>query len=186
MAEDQAISHQAACAKAMRRFGGELRKPDIPEPAEIDAELIAYQSLFRHRARDRWLRAQREAALSAMAFFEAFSPRLTGAVLRGASTDNSPVVLHLFADTEEAVALHLLERGIPQRQLSRRYRWPDGSEREVPVHRVEADGQPFELVVFQRRELSRPPLSRLTARPIERADQAAVRRLLETEGMAPG
>ena len=59
-------------------------------------------------------------ALSAMEVLARFSPRLVGPVLNGTADANSVVNLHVFADSPEAVAMLLDERGIRYSAYERR------------------------------------------------------------------
>src|SRR5205085_5223632 len=89
---------------------GEADARELPEHAEVIAQLRDYQRLFQRDTQPAALRARREAALQAMAFFSDFAPLLHGAVLDGSADERSPVCLQVFAEDPDAFARFLLEQ----------------------------------------------------------------------------
>lgn len=165
--------------RAAERLGAR-RPEDLPDAAQMHAELQAYRALFDPASLDPGrLRRQREAALEAMAFFSDFDPRLAGPVLDGSAGPADPVVLHLHADDPDAVARLLHERGAPARQRSRRLRLAPGEPSEVPCWELSAGDLPFELWVLPAGAARAAPRDPLGEGALPRAGTAALRRLLD-------
>lgn len=182
LAEGSTASIAAARQKAAERLGA----PDSrawPSNQEVSEALADYQRLFGGRHYDERLQRLRATALQAMKLLEGFSPRLVGPVLSGTATATSPVNLHVFCDTSEAVGLFLEDHGIPCRLGERALEREPGSLTTRPVYTFIAGETAIELVVFPRLGLRQAPLSSLDGRPMPRADRAAVEALLEA---APG
>lgn len=102
----------AAKNKAAERLGI-LDTNQLPTNREIEQALIEYQRLFCSDEQPEIVRQLRQAAVKAMKLFSDFSPKLVGSVLAGTSDANSPVHLHIFADTSEALSVFLLNQHIP-------------------------------------------------------------------------
>lgn len=130
--------------RAARSFGGEGR--DLPTMDELHAAVRDYQRLFRGADQALALRRLREAALEAMATLAAFQPRLHGPVLDGTADAASPVLLQVFPETPEQLALWLEERAIPARSVERRLRLPGGELARLPAWTFTAGGVDFELM----------------------------------------
>ncbi len=180
MAIDGVRDFGVAKRKAAERLGA----PDtqnLPRNIEVEAELVAYQSLFMGENQPQQLTRLRDAALNAMQFFKAFEPRLTGSVLSGTAGQHSDVNLHLFAETPEEVVLHLINAGIPFDDLERRFRLNREVSETLPAMRFIADGVTVEVVVFPLNGLRQSPLSAVDGKPMERASIARVEALLAEE-----
>lgn len=177
IAESGIGDYQLAKRKAAARLGIH-DDAALPRNDEIQAALREYQRLFAgpdHAAR---LRRLRQAALQAMDFFAAFSPRLVGPVLDGTADARSPVQLHLHSDDQEAVARFLQDQRIPADVGVRRLRMDRQRTAEVTVWGFAADGVHFELAVLPQQALRQAPLSPVDGQPMARASRAQLERLL--------
>lgn len=167
----------AAKRKAAERLGA----PDtqnLPRNTEVEAELAAYQRLFRDRDQARRVRELRAAALSAMRFFERFEPRLAGSVLSGTAGAYSDVNLHVFADAPEDVAVFLMGANVPYEQAQRRLRVDRDDYVTFPAVRFLAGDIEIEAVIFPLNGLRQAPRSPLDGKPMARANIRRVEELL--------
>jgi hypothetical protein len=176
MAEGQGLDCESAKRKAAVEMGGILGR-DEPSCDEVEEQLRAYQRLFRPHQPE-VLRRLRQEAVKAMRFLKDFEPRLVGSVLSGTADNNSPITLHLFADTPEQVMLHLLNADMPFREGQRNLRYRDGSVRAYPLFSLLAGGQPVDLVVMPLKALREPPAGYGEGGVMERASVRKVERLL--------
>ena len=167
----------AAKRKAAERLGA----PDtqnLPRNIEVEAELSAYQRLFREQDQPLRLRQLRVAALDAMRFFERFDPRLTGSVLSGTAGAHSDINLHLFVDSPEEIHLFLLEANVPYEQSQRRLRVDRDEYATYPSVRFLAGEIQVEAVIFPLNGLRQAPRSPLDGKPMSRANLRRVEELL--------
>ncbi|MGH8152757.1 MAG: hypothetical protein ACREPF_08505 [Rhodanobacteraceae bacterium] len=157
----------------------------LPRNREIEEALREHQRLFRGDAQPRALRERRDAARDAMRLLERFDPRLVGAVLEGTADTHSPVCLHVFDDSPEAVAGFLRDRGITFEARARMLRVDRQRNAEFPVLLFDAGGASVDVTVFPRDALRQAPLDPIDERPQQRASLAALEELLaELPGMA--
>ncbi len=168
----------AAKRKAADRFGV-TDSAVLPKNTEIEAALAEYQRLFGGASHARSLHAQRRAALQAMRKLSDFEPRLVGPVLAGTATAHSDVQLHLFADSPESVAIHLMDQGIPHEITARRVKMNADRVLEYPGVRFEINDQPIEATVFPADGIRQAPVSPVDGRPMRRADLSELEALLE-------
>src|SRR6201996_8849912 len=150
----------------------------LPKNVEIETALRAHQRLFGRETHDSTLKEQRRVALEAMRLLAEFSPRLVGSVLNGTATDHSDINLHLFAETSEAVAIRLLDIGVPHEFYERRVKMD--AERSVsrPALRFGADGRTVDATVFPIDGIRQSPYSPVDGRPMKRADAREVAELV--------
>lgn len=175
----------AAKRKAAERLGA----PDthnLPRNVEVEAELVAYQTLFMGQDQPRELQRLRRAALDAMQFFSQFEPRLTGSLVTGTAGRHSDVNIHLFAPTPEEVVLKLIEAGIPFEDLQRRFRLNRDLSETLPAMRFLADDVTVEIVVFPLNGLRQSPLSSVDGRPMERVSISRLEAMLEQGAQTGG
>lgn len=177
LAQGEATGFDDARRKAMSRLGVTLRH--LPDNAVIEQALAQYRALFQADSQAVQLRELRQAALKAMRLLARFDPRLVGPVLAGTAPPHTPVHLHLFADTPEAVPLFLLDQHIPCEHDQRRVRYTPDTWETLPLYRFVAGDITLELTVFPSQGLRRRPLSPVDNRPMPRADVAAVVQLLD-------
>ena len=122
--------------------------------------------------------------MRALEFFARFQPRLVGPVLEGTADAGSPVLLQLFSDDPEAVALFLDEHGIPAESRTRRLRLDRERSGDFPVWVFAAEDLPFDLTVLPLDALRQAPLSAVDEKPMRRASLAQLRQLLAGEEIA--
>lgn len=177
ISEEGIADYSLAKRKAGAHFGM-AHQGQLPSNLEIEQALLEYQRLFRPDEHQADLRVRRELALQAMDLLERFSPRLVGGVLSGAAGEHAAVQLHLFAGTPEEVAIVLQERRIPYDLQERVLRIGSNLTAPYPVYEFVAGQVPVQLTVFPPEGLRQSPLSPVDARPMKRADRAAVQALL--------
>jgi hypothetical protein len=168
----------SAKRKAAERLGVRVDH-GMPTNAEIEASLREYQRLFQSRSQPDRLRMLRATAMQAMEYLQRFRPRLAGAVLQGTATDYSEVVLHLYCDAAEDVALYLADAGIRFEHAARTIKTGASDSREFPALRFMAGETPVVLVLFTEALEAVTPLSTVDGRPMQRATLAAVRALVD-------
>jgi hypothetical protein len=181
MAEQQLSDTRAACRRAAQRLGCSNSRY-WPSPDEVEDALRAQQRLFRGAAQRQALAELRAQALEAMEVFRDFRPHLIGSVLDGTADTHSSVELHLFADDPIEVATRLNELGIPWQDGEKQLRYPRGRSETRPAFGFMAGKTPLRLVVLERADLRQRPLAPGTNRPMERADRARLRNLMQGEG----
>jgi hypothetical protein len=151
----------------------------LPDLSEIQAALTAHHALLGGSGGTQHLHALRRAAIQAMEFFQAFSPRLTGPALEGPAWSHSAIELHLHCDNPDEVATFLQDHGIPITSSNRKVLLRPGESVMAPFHTFSADGLPVSLLVLPEESLRQPPLDRIDARPMVRATPGRVRRLVD-------
>lgn len=176
MAEGGLRDFHQAKLKAAERLGIH-DDASLPRNREIEDALREYQRLFQ-RDGAALLRARREAAMRAMAFFGEFEPRLVGAVLDGTADGHTPITLHLHSDDAEAVARFLDTHRIPATSRSRRFRLDREREATFPVWVFSAEGFTFDLTVLPLDILRQAPLASVDDKPMRRASSSQLRQLL--------
>ena len=186
MVEEGVRDYQLAKRKAIQRLDLPSDK-NLPGNDEIEAALTDYLRLFHGARLETDLRRLRRLALDAMQFLERFDPRLVGAILSGTVVADTPVQLHVTADTPETVRLWLLEHGIPFEQGERHMRFSGERQGSVPQFRFTADGVTVELYVFAIEDAREAPLSPVDGKPMKRANRRDVEQLLAAPALlAPG
>ncbi len=111
MAEDGVTDYGLAKKKAVRQLGLPERTP-MPDNAEVEAALRAYQALYQGNEHRECLQRLRETALAVMELLAAFNPYLTGSVLDGSAGRYADIDLLLFADNAKEVEIFLLNRAM--------------------------------------------------------------------------
>lgn len=177
MAESGIRDYHQAKLKAASRLGIH-DDASLPRNSEIEAALREHQRLFAGPGHGGQLRLRREAALRAMEFLGAFSPRLCGPVLDGTADAHSPVQLHVHSDDADAVQRFLDEHGIPAESKVRRLRMDRERERDVPVWVFSAEDLSFDIAVLPWDALRQPPLSMIDEKPMRRASASQLQALL--------
>jgi hypothetical protein len=178
MAEHGIRDFLFAKRKAAERFGvtdGGL----LPRNVEIEEALAQYQRLFEGENHDQSLLAQRLAAVEVMEYLEDFQPRLVGPVLSGTATEHAHVQLHVFADRAESVAFKLMDNGVPFETGERRVKMNAERVLTQPCFSLAMNDQEIDVVVFPLDGIRQAPASPVDGKPMRRADEKAVRDLLE-------
>jgi hypothetical protein len=178
MSESGIRDFAAAKRKAALQHGVENSR-NLPSNEEIETALFEYQRLFHRDTQSETLCRLRETALKAMTMLEEFQPCLVGPILNGSADENTPVYLHLFADTAEQVLLFLMERHIPYEQGERNVNLGNGRTLHYPKFCFVAGDTPIELTVFPLDGPRQPPLSPVDGKPMKRANRKQLEALLE-------
>ncbi len=177
IAEDGA-DYSTAKRKAIRQLLGQrrVRGDVLPDNAQIEDEVRAYNELFLSDSQPARLQSLRQLALEIMTDLQMFSPYLTGAVLNGTAGEHSDIHLQLFTDSPKDVEIHLLNRHVDF-EVSE---VPHFSGRADPVERLSFlhRREGVHLVIHDVDDL-RAGRRRPDGRNIERADLNAVRLLVE-------
>ncbi|MGE5386775.1 MAG: nucleotidyltransferase domain-containing protein [Betaproteobacteria bacterium] len=160
--------------KALRQLGLPENTP-LPDNAEVETELRAYQALYHGDEQLVHLRALRETALEVMELLEDFKPYLTGSVLDGTAGRFSDINILLFADSAKDVEIFLLNHGAAFEHLEA------SDERIDAVLQLQTEVADVKLVILA------PNFERVTfrshdGRVREKAKIAAVRQLLDASG----
>jgi hypothetical protein len=177
MAEQGIDDFRLAKRKAAERLGA-TDIAVLPKNTEIEEALANHQRLFESHTHSSALRDVRRTALQAMRLLKRFEPRLVGPVLTGTASSHSEINLHLFADGAEAVALHLLDNGIPHRIAERRLRYEPDRLVPYPVVQFVAGNRDIDAVVFPLNGIRQSPSSPVDGRPMRRADTEELQALL--------
>lgn len=173
------VEFERARRKAARELGAEQSR-DLPDNLELHHAVIDYLRLFhgeRHAARIADLRAL---ACKALRLFAPFDAVLVGPVLYGTACEFTPISLHLRCDEFEAIPRFLLERRMHYELVDGQLRMAGlaGPQRVAQIELSLYD-QAFELTVLPAHH-SRQPLSAIDARPMQRADLAALEAVLDS------
>lgn len=170
--------YRVAKLKAAERLGLSTRG-SLPGNAEIERAIEEHHKLFGGDAHVIFLRSMRTAAVAAMELLSPFTPRLVGPVLSGTADENSAVNLHVFADDTEAVALQLNEEDISYRPYERRLKSRRDRADTFSGYEFQHATAAIQATVFPIDGIRQAPLSPIDGRPMDRADVARVRRLIE-------
>lgn len=111
MAEDGISDYRFAKRKAARQLGAPETEA-LPNNAEIEAELRAYQAIYQEDEQRERLLEMRKTAVEVMRLLEPFHPYLTGPVLDGTAGRYADIDLEAFPDNSKEVEIFLLNQGI--------------------------------------------------------------------------
>jgi len=169
--------YRIAKLKAAERLGMSGRGA-LPGNPEIEAAVAEHLMLFGREHHVDLLRTLRRAALAAMEMLAAFTPRLVGPVLHGTASANSPINLHVFADSAELVAIRLQENSVSYRPFERRLKSRRDRTETFAAFRFTQDELPIEATVFPIDGMRQAPISPVDGRPMQRANATAIWKLL--------
>lgn len=127
MMEHGIVDYGLAKRKAATNIGEPLHGNHLPTNQEIDSARLLRQSLYVPNASTR-LDQLRQVGLRVMSFLEPLASAMTGDVLRGLVTTESRLEFHVFCQTPEEVALHLIEKRQPYESGTRKIRFYDHDE----------------------------------------------------------
>jgi hypothetical protein len=153
----------------------------LPTNAEIEQCLAERQRIFEPQTHSARIDELRRAAADVMDMLAAFEPRLAGAVLAGTATINTPIELHVFSATPEAVADTLAQNGVTFGACERRMRYGNGEIATIPGFTFALGVERAVVLVFGENGVREAPLSPIDARPMPRANRAKLARLLAGE-----
>jgi hypothetical protein len=169
--------YNSARTKAARRLGCKDQRK-LPSNSEIEQALGEYQQLFHADEQQNSLRNLRQLALDAMSNLKQFSPHLVGNVLSGNVNSNSKLQLHLFSESPEQVALHLLNSGIPYKECEKILLFAKEQKQRQPCFRLLSQKTEVELIWFPSGSTGHSPLSSLNQKPEKRASISQLKRLM--------
>lgn len=167
--EEQLTDYRLAKHKAAQRLGLG-RDTALPDNVQIHDAVLEYLRIFGGEAYADLLQRLRQTAVKAMRYLSEFEPRLVGAVVSGAVTGAHRVQLHAFSDKAETLEITLINKGLECEQDDRRYRFPDGSEREIPVTSFDLDGIGVDVAIFDQDTLHERPINPLDGQSFKRLD----------------
>lgn len=183
MAEQGISDFFMAKQKAAQRLGVS-ENGNLPRNVEIQTALEEYHRLFGAEKQDTLIRTLRREARKAMMLFDDFHPRLVGQVLAGTASDHAAIELHVFADTPEQVAMHLLHNEVPYEMSEWRGRSRRGEALTYAAYTFMAGDVPVEAVVFPLKGLREAPSSPVDGRPMIRASMRELDALLAASNSA--
>ncbi len=167
-----------AKTKAAERLGM-TERGSLPGNSEIEAAVSEHLMIFGRESHFDLLQTMRRAALSAMEILSQFSPRLVGPVLNGTAAASSVINLHVFSDTPELIALQLEESQLSYRPYERRLKSRRDRAETYAGFRFFQDDSSVEATVFPVDGMRQAPISPVDGKPMKRANQSAVLRLLD-------
>lgn len=170
--------YSAACTKAAHRLGCKDQRK-LPSNAEIEQALIEYQQLFHAEEQKSSVKHLRQLALEAMASLAQFSPHLVGSVLSGNVNQHSKLQLHLFTESPEQIALHLLDSGIPYQEADKTIFLKKGRKQRQPCFRFHSKETEVELIWFPSGSIGQAPLSCIDQKPEKRVSIIQLKKLIK-------
>jgi len=182
MIEHGIADFRLAKRKAAVRLGVQERGA-LPSNAEIQQRLQERHRIFDPVGSESRLSGCRRVAAEMMVLFADLQPRLVGGVLSGSVTETTPVELHVFSDSPESIAWLLEQQGIPFRNTQRRYRLTVKESAIFPGYSFSMSDIQVDAIAFPEKALRQPPLSPVDGRPMQRAAEGQLRRLLENSAV---
>jgi len=180
IAEDGISDYGFAKRKAARQLGA-VNADELPNNAEIEAEVRTYLSVFQDEEHLERQMAMRLAAVEIMRELQPFRPYLTGAVLEGTAGRYSEIEIDLFPESAKEVEIFFLNNNVAYEHREPRRNQPDAPE---AILVFDWDDIPVKLRIYS------PDIERLTrrgphgTRQIERARLAAVEALIKETAAA--
>ena len=180
IAEDGISDYGFAKRKAARQLGA-VNADELPNNAEIEAEVRTYLSVFQDEERLERQMVMRLAAVEIMRELQPFRPYLTGAVLDGTAGRYSEIEIDLFPESAKEVEIFFLNNSVTYEHREPRRNQPDAPE---AILVFDWDDIPVKLRIYS------PDIERLTrrgphgTRQMERARLAAVEALIKETAAA--
>jgi len=180
IAEDGA-DYGTAKKKAARQILGntKMRGDFMPDNAQIEDEVRAYNEIFFGDTQPARLLQLRQLALRLMDDLSDFAPFLTGAVLNGTAGPHSDIHLQLFVENTKDVEIFLLNRGTDF-EVSEPARGA-GSAAAFETLSFMWRNEGVHLALYPRDAIRQMPRNTGDGRPL-RMDAGALRTLLQQEG----
>jgi len=132
-------------AMAKRKAVHSLGLPEntqLPENAEIEAELRIFQRLFQDEEQTARIDHLRQKAAEIMALTQRFNPYLTGTVLDGTAGRYAEIDIQLFTDSAKDVEIFLLNQRFDYEHSTPR---TDRAEAVLTIH---SDEEVINLIVY--------------------------------------
>lgn len=171
IAEDGITDYGFAKRKAARQLGA-INADELPNNAEIEAEVRTYLAVFQDEEHLERQHLMRLAAIEVMRELEAFRPYLTGAVLEGTAGRYAEVEIDLFPESAKEVEIFFLNHDVAYEHREPRRNQPDGPE---AILVFDWDDIPVKLRIYSQ---DGERLARRGAHQSERARLAAVEALV--------
>jgi len=168
---------RVAKTKAAERLGMSTQGV-LPNNSEIEAAISNHLLLFGGESHIDLLQNLRRSAIAAMEVLSQFEPRLVGPVLQGTAGANTTINLHVFTDTPERVAFRFDELVLSYKPFERRLKSRRDQVETYAGFRFLQEDWTVEATVFPVDGMRQAPISPVDGRPIKRADQSSVERLL--------
>jgi hypothetical protein len=175
MAEDGISDFGFAKRKAARQLGVSVSEA-LPNNAEIEAELRAWQALYQDEEQPERLLEMRRAAVEVMALLDEFRPYLTGGVLDGTAGRYTEVEIDLYPESAKDVEIHFLNHAMPYEHREPRRAAPNAPEailsfdwNDVPI-RLSLYGAQVERTGRRNVERARRPQVEALIRSSERSE----------------
>ncbi|MDY7577531.1 hypothetical protein RGU70_04250 [Herbaspirillum sp. RTI4] len=180
MIAEEGADYGSAKRRAARMVLGDQEQRDaLPDNALIEEEVRIYNELFFADTQPARLAHLRRLALQVMEDLAQFSPYLTGAVLKGTAGAHSDIHLHLFTLSPKDVEIFLLNKNLRfEVSVGEPMKGRRGRETvevlSFLLPQPDADAEGVHLTLYHCDDLHAG-----VAKPGERADLPAVRRLLQ-------
>lgn len=145
MAVDGIADYGLAKRKAARQLGAPGTEA-LPDNAQIEAELRAYQAIYQEEEQRQRLRAMRRTAIEVLRLLESFRPYLTGAVLDGTAGRYAPIELEAYPNSSKEVEIFLLNHSVRFEQITPRRGGTDAPE---CVLAFDWDRTPIRLSIYE-------------------------------------
>jgi len=145
MAEDGISDYGFAKRKAAKQLGAPETEA-LPNNAEIETELRAYQAIYQENEQRERLLEMRRTAAEVMRLLDPFRPYLTGPVLDGTAGRYSDIELEAFPDNGKEVEIFLLNQGIRFEQNEPRR---GGAEAPECVLTFDCNDFPVKLFLYE-------------------------------------
>ncbi len=172
IAEDGITDYTLAKRKAANSLGL-TEGIQLPENAEVEAELRIYQRLFQDEEQTARIDHLRRIASEIMLIMQRFNPYLTGSVLDGSAGRYAEIDIQLFTDSAKDVEIFLLNQKMDYEHSVPR------SERAEAVLTIHSEDAVANLIVYPTDE-ERVTFKTRDGRVRQRARLEAVNKLLPT------
>jgi hypothetical protein len=176
IAENGISDYPQAKRKAARNLGLP-ENTQLPENAEVEAELRLYQRLFQDEEQTARITYLRQKASEIMSIMQRFNPYLTGSVLDGTAGRYAEIDVQLFTDSAKDVEIFLLNQHIEYEHSEPR------AERVEAVLTIHNEDAVVNLIIYPS-NAERVTFKTRDGRIRKRARLDAVNKLLITTGTA--
>lgn len=168
---ESGISDYALAKRKAAASLGLSENMQLPENAEVEAELRLYQRLFQDQEQKERIDQLRRIASEIMATLQRFNPYLTGSVLDGSAGRYAEIDIQLFTDSAKDVEIFLLNQKMEYEHSVPR------SDRAEAVLSLHCEDAVANLIVYPRSE-ERVTFKTRDGRVRQRARLDTVNRLL--------
>ncbi|MDD2873678.1 MAG: hypothetical protein PHG21_08615 [Azoarcus sp.] len=144
MAEDGISDFGFAKRKAAKQLGASTSE-SLPNNAEIEAELRAWQALYQDEEQADRLLAMRSAAVEIMQLLAEFRPYLTGGALDGTAGRYSELEIELYPESAKEVEIFFLNQDLAYEHREPRRPLPGAPE---VVLSLDWDDVPVRLSIY--------------------------------------